>query len=752
MGFFDRLLGKRPQDTVVLEPRKPQKSPARQTIIEATDTAPLPPVLDEELPDTLSLGWYYSEEKDQLQMAKIPLVDRAIHTYVIGASGSGKTKFLEFLIQQDIKQGSGFGIIDPHGDLIEETKGFLVAYYQKTQDESIFDRVVVVDPTDPKFTVAFNVLEIPEGVAPIEQAQELIMVFKRIWADSWGARMEDLLRNSLIALGQANRTLVDLPQFLTTQAFRSQVMAKVSNQMARLYFERFDSLSKGNQLQWSDPVTNKVNAFLADERVSQMLAQPKSSFNLREVIDKKKILLLKLNKGRLQESADLLGSLFMAKIQLAAFSRTDIPEGARVPFYLYIDEFQNFASESFSVVLSEARKYGLSLIMAHQTLEQISPELQSVILGNAGIQVYFRTNRKDAELLAKEAFTYDGYNVKDIQITGSRMRTNYWSLGEEWEKNFAQLQNMPPRHCFIKHKIQGGMLPLETASITPAFQVLGMRPDEYLAYAESLPFGKTYLIERSALTQLPPAQAHIAQPTSTRVQEQEPQAKAPPPQEVKPQLDEQQQQFLDYIIANPETALTAVYRGIGVSVWKGNQIRDSLKAEGYIAEIETRLGRAGRRTHYFIPTFQAFDLLGQEPPAGRGGTIHRHIQRLIVDGATANGFTAKVEHDLGNGGIVDVHLEKGEYRIAVEIAVASKPQREIAHMKHCLAVGYNKVFDVFAEERLLERTQEALAGGFSDEERVKVQLLHLSKLSELIYTIVGEKEKVVLPVELTLEE
>jgi hypothetical protein len=747
MGFFDRLFGNRPKDIVVLEPKKPQKPPARQTIIEATDTAPLPPVLDEEIPDSLSLGWYYSEQKDQLQMAKIPLADRAIHTYVIGASGSGKTKFLEFLIQQDIQLGNGFGIIDPHGDLIEETKGFLVEYYQKTHDESIFDRVVVVDPTDPKFTVAFNVLEIPEGVAPIEQAQELIMVFKRIWADSWGARMEDLLRNSLIALAQAGLTLVDLPQFLTTQDFRSQVMAKVSNQMTRLYFERFNSLSKGNQLQWSDPVTNKVNAFLADERVSQMLSQPKSSFTLREIIDKKKILLIKLNKGRLQESADLLGSLFMAKIQLAAFSRTGIPEAARVPFYLYIDEFQNFASESFSVVLSEARKYGLSLIMAHQTLEQIPPELQSVILGNAGIQVYFRTNRKDAELLAKEAFTYDGYNVKDIQISGSRMRTQYWSLGEEWEKNFSQLQNMPPRHCFIKHKIQSGMLQLETVSIQPAFEALGVRPDEYLDLLATLPFGRKYQLERSTLNQLQEAQP---QP----VQQQQAQ-KTPPAQpvrvEVKPELDEQQQAFLDFVIANPESPSSALSKVLAVSVWKVNQLRDSLKVLGYIAEIETRLGRAGRRTIFYIPTFTALELFGKEPPAGRGGAIHRHIQHLIEAGATANGFTAQCEYDLGNGGIVDVHLEKGEYKIAVEIAVASKPQRELAHIKHCLEVEYDKVFDVFAEERLLERTQALLTGEFSDEEREKIQFLHLSKLSELIYNIAGEREKVILPAELTLE-
>lgn len=145
--------------------------------------------------------------------------------------------------------------------------------------------------------------------------------------------------------------------------------------------------------------------------------------------------------------------------------------------------------------------------------------------------------------------------------------------------------------------------------------------------------------------------------------------------------------------------------------------------------------------------------MGKEPPAGRGGTIHRHIQRLIVDGATANGFTAKVEHDLGNGGIVDVHLEKGDYRIAVEIAVASKPLREIAHIKNCLAVAYDRVFDVFAEERLLERTQEALEAGFSDEEREKIQLLHLSKLSELIYSIASVGGgRVVLPAELVQGE
>jgi hypothetical protein len=247
------------------------------------------------------------------------------------------------------------------------------------------------------------------------------------------------------------------------------------------------------------------------------------------------------------------------------------------------------------------------------------------------------------------------------------------------------------------------------------------------------------------------AQTQTAQPTqeAQTVQPAQPAPPEPEPQEVKPQLEEQQLAFLEFVITNPETPTTEVYKRLEVSMRRGIEIRDSLKAQGLLAEIETRLGRAGRRTLFFIPTFTAFELLGKEPPPGRGGTIHRHIQYLIGEGATANGFTAKCEYDLGNGGIVDVHLEKGDYRVAVEIAVASRPSREIAHIKNCLAIGYEKVFDVFAEERMMQKSQEALPGHFSEAELAKIQLLHLSKLSELIYTIVSvDGGRVVLPAEL----
>jgi hypothetical protein len=286
---------------------------------------------------------------------------------------------------------------------------------------------------------------------------------------------------------------------------------------------------------------------------------------------------------------------------------------------------------------------------------------------------------------------------------------------------FCQASKLAPRHCFIKHKIEGGMLPLETASIDPAYQVLHMRPEEYPAYLEGLPFGQKYPRERSSLTRQP-AQTQTAQPREA----------APP--EAQPQLEEQQQAFLEFIIANPDTPISAVYKALAVGVWKGNQLRDSLKNNGLVEELEVRIGRtgAGRAAKCVIPTLAALELLGKEPPAGRGGTIHRHIQHLAEEGATAKGYVAQCEKDLGNGGIVDVHLENEEMRIAVEIAVASKPSRELAHIRHCLAAGYDRVFDVFVDEGMLERTQALIAGEFSAEEVSKIQLVHISKVAGVV--------------------
>jgi hypothetical protein len=477
MGFLSRIFGRRKKEEAKVE--------------EVTEE--LAPELIEE--DILDLGWYWSERKLEWQMAKIREEDRKIHFYVVGASGTGKSKFLEFLIRQDIKKGNGFGVIDPHGDLIEDVKGYLALALPR---EEIEERVVLIDPIDERYTVAFNPLEKIEGVSSAEIAAELVEAFKKIWIDSWGARMEDLLRNTLIALIEAELTLDNLPRFLIDEDFRGNVLERVTHPIAKRYFQRFNSLSPKTREEWIESTLNKVNAFLSDDRIREIFSYQKSSFNLREIMDNKKILLIKLDRGRLKENGDLLGSLLMTKIRMAAFSRSDIPKEKRIPFYLYIDEFQNFATEEFIDTLSEARKYGLVLILAHQNLSQLPENLQDSILTNCGIQCYFRVCRRDAEILAKEAFETTGLEVKAVKLSREYSNYDWFTYQEEWEKYIQELENLPNRCFYAKHKIEGGVLPLRTADVLPAYEEFGIEKEEFEKLMEEIVFGRKYLLERKA--------------------------------------------------------------------------------------------------------------------------------------------------------------------------------------------------------------------------------------------------------------
>ncbi|MEM2145355.1 MAG: type IV secretory system conjugative DNA transfer family protein [Candidatus Jordarchaeaceae archaeon] len=243
---------------------------------------------------------------------------------------------------------------------------------------------------------------------------------------------------SLKEILEAGLTLTDLPRFLIDEDFRDNVLERVQHPIAKKYFERFNSLAPRTREEWTESKLNKVNAFLSDDRIREMFSFERSSFNLREIMDNKKILLIKLDRGRLKENGDLIGSLLMTKIRMAAFSRSDIPKEKRVPFYLYIDESQNFATKEFIDTLSEAGKYGLSLIMAHQNLSQLPKDLQDSILTNCGVQCYFRVCRRDAEILAKEAFETTGTEVKAVRLTPEYSDYDWFTYPEEWKKIFKK--------------------------------------------------------------------------------------------------------------------------------------------------------------------------------------------------------------------------------------------------------------------------------------------------------------------------
>jgi hypothetical protein len=323
--------------------------------------------------------------------------DRNAHIYVLGKTGTGKSTLLETLARQDLAHGGGFALLDPHGDLVERV---LAAVLPDRRQSLIYMNV-----PDAARPLGFNPLE---TVPPEERAlaaSGLLDVFKKLWADSWGPRLEHILRNALLALfDQPSATLADILRLLDDRDFRRHVAERTPNaQVRRFWLTEFERYPAHFRAQAVAPVQNKVGAFLANPVLNRILTQPRSAFDLRTVMDEGQVLLVNLAKGKLgEDTAALLGSLLVSRIGLAALSRADVPESERRDFYTYLDEFQNFSTLSLATMLPELRKYHVGLVLAHQHLAQLDPLVRDAILGNVGTTVAFRVGAADAALLEPE--------------------------------------------------------------------------------------------------------------------------------------------------------------------------------------------------------------------------------------------------------------------------------------------------------------------------------------------------------------
>ena len=309
----------------------------------------------------------------------------------------GKTTLLENMALDDIRSGKGVAIIDPHGDFAEKILKFIPS--QRTND------VIYFNPADADHPIAFNVMEKVNPQYRHLVSSGLIGVFKKIWADSWGPRLEYLLRNTLLALLEyPDSTLLGVNRMLIDKEYRKKVVSKVSDPVIKAFWEdEFTKYSNQFATEAISPIQNKVGQFLSNPMVRNIVGQTKSSVDMREIMDSQKILIINLSKGRIGEDySALLGAMLITKIQLAVMSRVDIPEEERKDFYLYVDEFQNFATESFADILSEARKYRLNLTIAHQYVGQLEDEVRDAVFGNVGTIISFRVGAADAELLEKE--------------------------------------------------------------------------------------------------------------------------------------------------------------------------------------------------------------------------------------------------------------------------------------------------------------------------------------------------------------
>lgn len=323
--------------------------------------------------------------------------DRRRHMYIIGKTGMGKTNLLETLVIADIKAGNGVAVVDPHGDFAEKILNFVPA--------SRINDVVYFNPADIDYPIAFNVMEQVDVKYRHLISSGLIGVFKKIWADSWGPRLEYLLRNVILGLLEyPGSTLLGVPRMLVDKEYRAKVVAKITDPVVKAFWTtEFTKYSAQFTVDAISPIQNKVGQFLSSALVRNIISQTKSSIDMREIMDNKKIFVVNLAKGKIGEDySALLGAMLITKIQLAAMGRTDIPEDERKDFYLYVDEFQNFATESFAGILSEARKYRLNLIVAHQYIGQLEEEVSDAIFGNIGTLITFRVGAADAEFLEKE--------------------------------------------------------------------------------------------------------------------------------------------------------------------------------------------------------------------------------------------------------------------------------------------------------------------------------------------------------------
>lgn len=327
----------------------------------------------------------------------IKLDDRRRHMYIVGKTGMGKSTLLENMVVTDIHAGHGLGLIDPHGDLVEKIIQYIPA--------NRINDVVYFNPSDLDFPIAFNILEKVEPEYRHLVAYGLVGVFKKIWADSWGPRMEYILTNAILGLLEyQDSTLLGVTRMLVDKKYRKKVVSRITDPVVRSFWtEEYENYSEKFRNEAIAPIQNKVGQFLASSVIRNIVGQSSSKLNIREMMDQGKIFLVNLSKGRIgEENSALLGSMLITKIQLAAMSRVDVPELERRDFFLYVDEFQNFATDSFANILSEARKYRLSLILAHQYILQLSENVKAAVFGNVGTMISFRVGGEDALELVKE--------------------------------------------------------------------------------------------------------------------------------------------------------------------------------------------------------------------------------------------------------------------------------------------------------------------------------------------------------------
>lgn len=375
---------------------------------EAPFNLPLKGVVDPKILTVLGKTDFRNIEKE----FGIKLEDRKKHMYVIGKSGAGKSTLLENMVIDDVLEGRGVIVIDPHGEFADKIIDSI--------PESRIKDVIVLDPSDRDFPIAFNLLETVRDDYKGMVASGFVGIFKKIFGNSWGPRLEYILRNTVLALlDTEGSTMLGIPKMLTDQSFRVGVIKNIKDSVIRDFWStEFAAMDNKQRSEAVAPILNKVGQFLSTSTIRNIVGQPKSTIDIRQIMDDGKIMIVNLSKGKIgEDNMALLGAMIITKVQLAAMSRASIAAKDRTDCFLYVDEFQNFATDSFATILSEARKYGLGLTIAHQYIAQMEDGVKEAVFGNVGTLISFRVGSADAKWLCEEFEpVFDNNDLINLQM------------------------------------------------------------------------------------------------------------------------------------------------------------------------------------------------------------------------------------------------------------------------------------------------------------------------------------------------
>ena len=425
--------------------------PNRVQIIKYAPPPPELPVFGKVDPEDVSfIGHtnYVASLEEKKFIFGIKRVDRRRHLYIIGKSGVGKTKLMELFLRQDVSHNHGFCLIDPHGDVIDA----MLDYIPRER----IDDVCMIDPTDTDFPASFNPLANVDPLFKFQLTQGLIEVFQKQFGANWTPRLEHVFRFTCLALlDYPHATMRGMISMLTDRNYRQKVVEYITDDMVKRFFAiEFADWSEKFDTDAIIPLVNKLGQFLSDPLLRNIFGQKQNKIDISKLMNEGKIILINLSKGRLgEENSSFLGSMFLTKIKQAGMERASMPESARTDFYIYVDEFQNVVTQTFENILSEARKYGLNLTMAHQYVGQIIPQVHKAVLGNCGSIITFRISGEDAVKMKPEFAPL--FDVKDmINLAVGEFYIKMTIDGESYDPFSAEtLRVLPPTHPSYRDEI-----------------------------------------------------------------------------------------------------------------------------------------------------------------------------------------------------------------------------------------------------------------------------------------------------------